>query len=72
MSAIVARKRRPKRFEPGSTLKVKVGTRMLTATVLEDLGPIAPDGKHVVRLRASFSEEEEPSDFELSLDVEAV
>jgi hypothetical protein len=68
MGHVVVRKVSPKRLPPGTIVDVRVGGRLLHATVLEDLGPLAPGGLHVVRLTAELAPGE-ASTFDLSIDV---
>ncbi len=68
----VARKLAPKRLPAGTTVEVRLQGRTVQATVLEDLGPIGPDPRHVVRLAAQLEPGEELTTFDLAIDVESL
>lgn len=69
MPSRATRARTPRQLVPGTKLRVRIGEIDVDATVLEDRGPIAPGGLHLLRLIAQLDPGGEPSTFDLSIDL---
>lgn len=68
--SVVARRIPAARLPPGTQIQISIGTsRKFWATVVEDLGPIAPDGSNVVRVRAKLDSLSPESEFDVTVDV---
>lgn len=48
-------------------IEVRIGGRTVSARVLEDRGPLEPNGPHLVHLAANFGPGDEVTTFDLSV-----